>query len=62
MSWVIVTNSSFDSPETYYGKKVVHVQLMSVSFYVTCLALYYTADIPKLSPLPPPRGGRCCLY
>jgi hypothetical protein len=49
MSWVIVINSSFNSPETYYGKKVVHVQLMSVSFYVSCLVLYYTADIPKLS-------------
>jgi hypothetical protein len=29
MSWVIVINSCFDSPETYYGKKVVHVQLIS---------------------------------
>jgi hypothetical protein len=57
MSWVIVINSSFDSPETYYGKRVVHVQLMSVSFYVSCLVLYYTADIPKLSPPPLVGGG-----
>jgi hypothetical protein len=59
MSWVIVINSSFDSPETYYGKNVVHVQLMSVSLYVSCLALYYTADIPKLSA--PPGGAVVCI-
>jgi hypothetical protein len=60
MSWVIVMNSSFDSPETYYGKKVVHVQLMSVSFYVSCLALYSILQIfPNCRP--PPGGAVVCI-
>jgi hypothetical protein len=56
MSWVIVINSSFDAPETYYAKKVVHVQLMLVSFCVLSGALLY-CRYSQIVP-PPPGDGQ----